>query len=787
MFRVDVYPNNVKVEELEVDEDGMPVSPLDPLYVCLGTSKSNGELFTVGRKDSDVVLATDKSVSRRHLTVSLVTIQPSIEDREAVPPSMMSPTSQQEQEACENDPNGCCLLFKDSSKFGTFLVKEGISKKKSSDKEDADNGSDTEDESQKPKNAQDEEPKVSAVSSFITKSDASLERLGQTFVLPELKDRVLIQCGQTGSTLLIRRVPMNILWSRLDKSTKDLWSKRLPALGATSLHVPDETMTLLVTNDERVSNSKHLVAWYMKKPTVTTEYLQALWDRRSPTAPMPNVKDCAPTAAGKGEHFWKKEPNPRLFEGCIYLSLLDDDFQALLKAAGATVVVLHDVTERDAIKRIKSLEDMTHVFYISTGSKKVQKIVRHLTKEGVSHVTQKGVGQAVAKLAPLENHNGEMIGLPPVEEEEEVIAPPEEEEEEEQATSSQPAIVPPSQEETDYDAIRESQLAPMDTIAEESKDTLDESTEQIAVEKESSKTKTKETSSKPTSSRKKRAHEESQEEEDEEEPPKQRRKASNADEPEAKETSAAAESQPVETKSRKNKRDHDDSQEEEEQEPPQKQRRRTSDESQEQETAASKDSRAEHSETTSRKKKHTYEASQETADEEPPKQRRKMSKEIETIHEEEDEDEPEWDGKPKKLQISNGWFIAAPAGKKRKAYIRPLDDDNDTDPPAPKAATETCSSLVVGPRKPNRPTQTMGRRGNGKDFKGFCKNRIIKGVSRIQLRSVLPKESEAEQALNDRERALEEEQRVADALFRDAGAGGSIRSHFKPKGRRKRG
>lgn len=747
LLRIDVYPytDNANIEE--TDEDGIPVSPLNPLYACLGTSRADGELVTVGRKETDVALK-DKSVSRKHLTVSLVTTHDSIENLE-----FAKPTTPQEEQACEND--GFCLVVTDSSSFGTFLVKEGNAPRNTTpaDKDATDN-SDTEDESQNPSNAVDAGVKLSPIATKLTNSKAILEKIEGRLVLPEFKKRVLIQCGRNGSTLLIRRIPLTLAWSGLDKSTKDLWTKRLPALGASILQNAHDSMTHLVSN-ERVSTGKHLAAWYMNKPAVTTEYLQALWDRKSPTAVMPKEIDCQLTIGGN-EAFWKKKPKTNLLSGCTYLCLLHDDMKALVQAAGATIVPLYEMSEKDAINHIKDM-DMTHAFYIATAVAKMKKVVSYLKRHDVAHVTQKALGQAVAKFLRLEDQHGNTIG--PEEVLEEQAAPSQEEERE------QPSL------------------------SEESKETSGKSLEQMGVDEsvgESSKKRTHENSQEPieeeastktAGSRKKRSKEGPREEPSEEEPPKQRRKTPRK---------PAEEDISAETSSTRKKRSKDSSKEPEELEPP-KQCRKMS-----MEAAEEKDS----SETGSRKKRSKESLQEEKpAEEEPPKQRHKTSKELEPIveeksREEEKEDEPGWNpgDEPKKLQVSSdGWFVAAPSGKKRKAYVREIAVGDHESPP-PTAATAESSKLVVGARKTtfamNARATSMGRCG-GKNFKKFHKNTVTKGsVSRIQLRSVLPEESEAERQLDERERALEEEQRVADALFRDPGAG--IRGHFKPKAKHKR-
>ena len=730
------------------------MSPLPPLYACLKTARADGELVTVGRKDNDVVLS-DKSVSRKHLTVSLVSTHETEVDA-------TKPTTPQEEAACEEN-DGSCLVVTDSSRFGTFLVKEDNHTKAPSKDDNDGTGSDTEDESQKP-GAASGGVKLSPLATKLTNSKATLEKFEGRLVLSDFKNRVLIQCGQNGSTLLIRRVPLTLVFSGLEKSTKDLWTRRLPALGATLLSNADDAMTLLVSN-KRVSSSKHLAAWYMHKPIVTTEYLQALWDRDSPSASMPKESDCAPTI-GSNDAFWKKKPKNNLLSGCTYLCVLNDDMRPLIQAAGATVIPLYDLTEKDAINRIKDM-DMTNAFYISTSSVKVKKIVQYLKRHDVAHVTQKALGQAVAKFLRLQDHHGNYIG-PELEEEKE-------------------------EEKVDAAQEKEPSLPPTEKIPEASKETLEQSEEQVGVDgsmdekraEENSQEPEEEVATKTAGSIKKRSKDSSKESAEEEEPPKQRRKTS-ADAGEEEEVS-------TKTASSRKKRSKDTTNESAEDEEPPKQRRKSSKDTEEDEPAP---------ETSSRKKKRSKQASSKEdpqEEEEPPQQRRKTSAELEPVEEEksleveeeeEEDEEPGWNAgdEPKKLQVSNdGWFVAAPSGKKRKAYIREIDLEGEAKPP-PAAATAKSSKLVVGPRKASTTSYratSMGRSG-GKDFKKFRKNTITKGsMSRIQLRSVLPKESEAEQDLDERERALEEEQRLADALFRDPGAGG-IRSHFKPKSRRKR-
>ena len=130
----------------------------------------------------------------------------------------------------------------------------------------------------------------------------------------------------------------------------------------------------------------------------------------------------------------------------------------------------------------------------------------------------------------------------------------------------------------------------------------------------------------------------------------------------------------------------------------------------------------------------------------------------------------------------DGWFIAAPA--LRKKYRKKIDDieaGEDEERPRQAAKTARVSGLIVRQYVPLAP-RTAIRRNNKKDFKRFRKNHVIRGFTsfadgrntsapRIRLVSVLPKESERQRQLEMQQAQLEREEERVDALFREEGSG----------------
>ena len=118
----------------------------------------------------------------------------------------------------------------------------------------------------------------------------------------------------------------------------------------------------------------------------------------------------------------------------------------------------------------------------------------------------------------------------------------------------------------------------------------------------------------------------------------------------------------------------------------------------------------------------------------------------------------------------------------RKAYLRPKDETleklGDDEAILLVAVTVFCFGLINRPYNPechmNQPNRATKKSGH--DYKKFRKNSILKGkIGRISLRVELPSESATQRMLEEQQRAIDAQQRLADKLFH----GGAGRSQSK--------
>ena len=130
----------------------------------------------------------------------------------------------------------------------------------------------------------------------------------------------------------------------------------------------------------------------------------------------------------------------------------------------------------------------------------------------------------------------------------------------------------------------------------------------------------------------------------------------------------------------------------------------------------------------------------------------------------------------------NGWFSIAPKDSRQRMEIRKRASDQVALKEGgvsllPAAETET---LVV-PLLPNADNKwsvpshsAVPSSRRGPNFKKFRKNLIYNSgaESRIALRAVLPKESEQKRFMEEQRQELEEQQRIVDELFQEAGSMG---------------
>lgn len=359
LLRIDVYHNN--------DE-----APTQTLFVSPATVKNRedstsslqegdaGRLLSVGRKECEVLFDQEKAVSRKHAVLRIASNDPQhqLGCKEAI--------TEEEVEACENNPLGMCLILENIGKGGSFVIlpdskdQDGKKRGHSNDNKEQDA---TDDET-------DDEGVVSQPTSqaLSTATGGGAEGMansakffyGNTSLIVsrlEVGDKKVLSFeGTKDNSIFVQfaispsRPAIRISWLPL----RMVCSSTVPKTIKSSLYLggaipvdglPDQSTTHLVAK-EYGAVAKQLVAWCRGIPIVSPEFCKTLIERKDITQPLPDPKDFA---AAKAEGFWLDTPNPKLFSSFRILSVLptSEDVELLVKAAGATVVRLPDIFSKD--------------------------------------------------------------------------------------------------------------------------------------------------------------------------------------------------------------------------------------------------------------------------------------------------------------------------------------------------------------------------------------------------------------------------------------------------------
>lgn len=716
LLRIDAFPH-----------DFFPIagrklkSPSPVLYAGPNTVR-DGILVKVGRKDGDVVFS-DKSVSREHLHLTMVSKKESFD-----------------------------VVLKDMSRFGNFIVKEDNSRGFTTNSDDSETGEDETINGGEPFRA------GFNVLSEVTKqhvknsNHATLKRieLGVPVKIHEMlqeNGRVIVQCGQNGSTIVISRVPLQIVFSRLDKTIQNDLMIRLPLIGATTVTFFDSATTHLVAKD-RITNAKNLAAWLSETPIVTSNFIQALLDRKNPSDPMPIESDYVPL--GDTSNFWNTKPNPKLWGHLTLISLLRDEMESICRAAGAKVVPIYMASGKEAIQLIRD-SNCNGAFFVYTAASKYADQISELKRMKVSYVIQTTIASCASNQIPLTDVEGDILGT---------LVDPD--------FSPYPSnkLYSRSVEDQPLLHIAPSHHMKSTSMSPEPKKAINNPDEENELDEEGP---VKEKSLPCRSQRRRQANVYTQEEETEAPTQSKWRSTRNEIQPEMESS-------------------HCDG----------------ADIILQQRSADSSKCRSQQGhlqkvqDVASRGTQHKRKQSEEEFDEsrqQPNKRERSESVEL-SFNEDEvrsnggikymrsPQNTPDKEVQKKLLgKDEAGWFTAASSDKKRNAYattqqqlMGTFDEGHTVRPSAP---THVVKGLIIGKR--TNPGAQATQINGAKNFKKFRKNFVTTGklLTRIHLRSVLPKETEYQRKMDKENHQLQEEQRKADAFFSESG--GSIRGHFRPK------
>jgi len=783
MYRIDVF---------HPAGDSQPPSP-PPMYVSLATAiapdsedATGGHLVTVGRRNASVLLDKDKSVSRQHLQLHLLSNrsehQQGLEgnddnagDSAVLAQAAGVPKTQEEKNACNENPSGMALFIKCLGKFGSAVVPmapksndgdtnnaTANSSNRNGNGNDSDSatnagGSDTEDESQQILGATlGEIPDFPGMKIFeITKKlVAKLSPThtllppqkimgNETAVVPGNATTIFLQCGQMGSLLVLTRMDLKICKSGWSKAQEKMWKSQLYAIGATLIE-EDVEATLLQGNpktahkllglkeeippttymivDKRDAVVKQLIAWSKNIPIASLQFLSALLERQMPSEPWPKVSEFPPqpmkTPGEIEENFWTKDfPNKsRLWESCTLITTSEKakDGEWIVRSSGGNVLPVYGLKDKEAQQEIQKLLDdpvkKGGLFAISASRNK--KIAKWIDSKGIPHLKAKDLVMALCQQQLLKGGDGNYIG-------------------------------------TATELSKESKTGQEDENAADKTKPDEKSINTTANDKNSEGVLDKDNSEKNLrNSKYKRKHDEtkidanyaSKEAVDKVQSQTKRSGTSLGDgngNCGKHEKSSAQKSQiQVQASPPEPGVDVLPSVEEEE--------------SYVNDTVASENMNFEEK---SRNKKRQRKD---------PERPTTMTKQPEL----------EGMGTAHLETTKDGWLVAAPKSvAKRQAYLKPrhkiLEDFDGADAP-PLAETVVCSGLIARPYDPNRNASiaTIGaKKRDGKDFKKFRKNSIIKGSVQVMLKPIVPKETQRQKELAEQQRAMDESAKLADDLF----------------------
>lgn len=371
LLQVDVYPHDWTAES----KGGAPSQTLFASLASNGDINSN-TILKLGRKEGHVLLTGDKSVSREHLLVQLITDNiNNFNEKDISRPGVAK--TKEEKEACQNDcqGHGLAVVVENLGKFGSFLVVEGevdctasIGKNPSPNKNDEDDETDDEDQVlisqiQQTSSQVRGQPMHPLAPTPVPLSPACLHLIEPrrilkttmkalpykegTILLPSLgfRDaRVLIQCGKIGSTIVLTRLVRSFCPST-SSGSHGISSHVLTAVGYSTESNVDDTTQFVVSGAYK-STVKFFASWCRRKPVVSSEYfLSYLNSRSSPSDPLDggvslNDFSVPPPTDGKLAFFGKTRADPALWNVWTWIRITKEPHEMEVLSCGANIVSL---------------------------------------------------------------------------------------------------------------------------------------------------------------------------------------------------------------------------------------------------------------------------------------------------------------------------------------------------------------------------------------------------------------------------------------------------------------
>lgn len=714
------------------------LTPSATHYATLVSRSSEQDpIWSLGRKQGSFLAKDDRSVSRLHATLEILSANKTHNlDGPHAPKACTTP---EQVEACKSAGDQMCVVVQNLGKLGSFCIRDRskASLQNTTNGDDSDTADEEEVIHTQSQTALSADIKLSKISQKLYPDGGTIKSIlaNETLILHELSvpqqeddsrdeaatpQRAVVQCGKLGTTIVVTRHHIRLTpTSQVKKQLAAL--PDLYAIGAKVVSPATKGPYHYFVTEQYNASQSQLTAWSLGVPFVNMSFVQALLDRSSVTNPLPQTTDHLPESDDKD--FWNSPANPRLWETCTLLSthMSGHDIESMILAAGAKMIPLHKNSKvwlKDA-EVVELLKTINYPFAIQDSKKKVCKLLK---KHHVPLLTQKDVAAAISEQRLLRDGEGNPIGTETKQEKEEAVADGKPVAEEE--TTDKPNAPDQEVAKDASSALEKEAPEPSSKSARHDPSSVDKNAtppgDEEAPEPSTNKKRGREStvvSSKATKSVKDVVEHQSK-------PSKKSKKAAE-----------------IETAGVKNK------------DKGRTRRKDTADASMEAVDNDLPDDDAMPVDAEDGDKQPAEETAKETNENISPVILEPMKPRT---------------GERKALtkNATGGWLSALPQGEGRRDYIRSKEEIMDLtglETVAAAATTEIVQSFAPPPEK-----QCVAEKRSGKDFKAFRKNTVPPPPSgNVEMETVLARESERTETLEKEQAEIAEQQRKADELFRD--------------------
>lgn len=389
LLRITVYP---------FLGESIATEPELVLHATAGTARDGA--VVVGRKAADIVLAQDKSVSREHCRIRILSSSPLL--LEKVP----TPRTDEETAACRAAGDHVAVVLENVSRLGCFIVRQkGQSSAASAAAPDSATEDDATDDDEAHRTASSLPVDLSPVTRQLVGDESLVEMQhvtqNQTVVLNELlldakEQRVVIQAGKCGSTLVVERMDFGIYFSMSKSVAAQVLTDPQSLLLCGARQVPEVEDASFLAVAARGASLSQLYAWLRKVPIVHTDFVKALQARQHLTDPLPDPADFPPKSDGMA--FWDLAPPVRPWRQWTFFNHTQQDagMEVMLEAAGCDIVRLYELADSPSgMAEVAADRATPHMF--GAKGKAGKPAIKAMAAKGIPMYTPKEIASCLIK------------------------------------------------------------------------------------------------------------------------------------------------------------------------------------------------------------------------------------------------------------------------------------------------------------------------------------------------------------------------------------------------------